>query len=254
MIWSHSYRWLTTLNSSKLLLSQPFPVKPPPVVNMAAPRRWTPLVAHPKLDPKMAVDLVSLAPARWQKMITQELAITEANSEELVQTSPLIIASWEVSHHVNPDLVMLWPPGMVNSDGVIAMAVPATDLVLCKLTDDITQRRVHGIPNNILNKQPTSWSIPSTVLQENTPPGNSNKRPRVVSLVTMLVAVTSKPMMVWTLVQLVTITHLMLSPVPTTTEILVFKSFSNRRLLYCRNKIFSSIIFICRKSIWVLSC
>ena len=74
---------------------------------MAAPRRWTPLVAHPKLDPKMVVVLASLAPARWQKMITQELAITEANSEELDPTSPSIIASWEVSHHVNPDLVML---------------------------------------------------------------------------------------------------------------------------------------------------
>merc|ERR1712064_105415 len=70
--------------------SPPLPVKPPLVVNMVAPRRWTPLVAHPKPVPKTVVDLVSPAPARWQKMTTQELAITDQNSEELVPTSALI--------------------------------------------------------------------------------------------------------------------------------------------------------------------
>ena len=95
------------LNSIKLPLSQPLPVKPPLVVNMVAPRRWTPLDAHLKLVPKTAVDLVSPAPARWQKTTTNEPVNIELNSEELVPTSPLIIASWEVSHHVNPDLVML---------------------------------------------------------------------------------------------------------------------------------------------------
>ena len=94
-------------NSFKLQSLQPFPVKPPLVVNMVAPRKWTPLVAHPKLVPKMVVDLVSLAPARWQKTTTIEPGNIEINSEELVPTNPLIIASWEVSHHVNPDLVML---------------------------------------------------------------------------------------------------------------------------------------------------
>ena len=98
---------MARLNSIKLLLSPPLPVKPPLVVNMVAPRRWTPLDAHLKLVLKMVVDLVSPAPARWQKMITNEPVNIEPNSEELVPTSPLIIASWEVSHHVNPDLVML---------------------------------------------------------------------------------------------------------------------------------------------------
>merc|ERR1712136_690600 len=101
---------------------------------------------------------------------------------------------------------------------------PAMDSVLCKLTDDITQRRAVGTLNNILNKQLISSSIPSTVLLANTPAGNSNKKPRVVSLATMLDAVTSKPTMVWTLVPLVTITLLMLFPVPTTTEITISKS------------------------------
>ena len=95
------------LNSIKLLLSQPLPVKPPLAVNMVAPRKWTPLDAHLKLAPKMVVDLVSPAPARWQKMTTNEPVNIEPNSEELVPTSPSIIASWEVSHHVNPDPVML---------------------------------------------------------------------------------------------------------------------------------------------------
>ena len=95
------------LNSNKLLLSQPLPVKPPLVVNMVAPRRWTPLVAHPKLVPKMVVDLVSPALARWQKTTTNEPVNIELNSEEPVPINPSIIASWEVSHHVNPDLVTL---------------------------------------------------------------------------------------------------------------------------------------------------
>ena len=98
---------MARLNSIKLLLSPPLPVKPPLVVNMVAPRRWTPLDAHLKLVLKMVVDLVSPAPARWLKMTTNEPVNIEPNSEELVPTSPLIIASWEVSHHVNPDLVML---------------------------------------------------------------------------------------------------------------------------------------------------
>jgi hypothetical protein len=74
---------------------------------MVAPRKWTPLVALPKPEVKTVVDLVSLAPARWQKTIILELVNTDQNSEELVPTNPLIIASWEVSHHVNPALVML---------------------------------------------------------------------------------------------------------------------------------------------------
>ena len=144
----------------------------------------------------------------------------------------------------------LWPPGMVNSDGMIVMEVLATDSVSCKSIDDTIQRRANGILNNILNKQPTSWSIPSTVLQENTPPGNSNKRPRVVSLVTMLVAVTFKPTMAWTLVPLVTITHLMLSLVPTTTETVDSKNLVPLyTILHCRNKnlLFKSFIVFCKR-------
>merc|ERR1712131_493801 len=52
----------------------------------------------------------------------------------------------------------------------------AMDSVLCKLTDVITQRRVNGTLNNILNKLLISSSIPSTVLLANTPAGNSNKK------------------------------------------------------------------------------
>merc|ERR1712235_215119 len=100
---------------------------------------------------------------------------------------------------------------------------PAMDSVLCKLTDDTTPRRAHGTLNNILNMGLISSLIPSIVLQESTPAGSSNKRPREVSLVTMLDAVMSKPTMAWTSVLLVTTTLLMLSLVPTTTETTISK-------------------------------
>ena len=48
--------------------------------------------------------LLTLGPENWRNL---NRFISDPNSEELVPTNPLITASWEVFHPVNPDLVML---------------------------------------------------------------------------------------------------------------------------------------------------
>ena len=53
---------------------------------------------------------------------------------------------------MNPDLVMLLPHGMVNSDGEIVTEVPAMDSVSCKLIVDTTPSKDHGIRSVISSK------------------------------------------------------------------------------------------------------
>ena len=95
---------------------------------------------------------VSRALEEWQKMITIELVHNANDSVVPDLRNQLTIAFLELFHHVNPDLVMLSPHGMVNSDGAIATEVPAMDSALCKLIVDITPSKDHGILSVISSK------------------------------------------------------------------------------------------------------